>query len=156
MNIVSLIKFEEGWRAKPYLCSEGYPTAGYGFKLGPKGAPLAHYTFTLPQAAGDAWLLCLLDSKEQEMRQNSLIASALKACEPFPARKAVMISMAYQMGVPGLAAFVNTLKAVAESRWADAAAGMLDSLWAKQTPARARRHAVQMRTGEWAAVYGAE
>ena len=60
MNNISLIKYEEGWRPKPYLCSEGYPTAGFGFKLGPKNAPLSYYTFTLPLSAGEAWLTSLL------------------------------------------------------------------------------------------------
>ena len=153
MNIISLTKYEEGWRPKPYLCSEGYPTAGFGFKLGPKNAPLSYYTFTLPLSAGEAWLTSLLESTESQMLQNSSIAPALKACEPFPARKAVLISMAYQMGIDGLAGFKNTLKNIAAGRWNDAATGMLDSKGAKQTPNRARRHAEQMRTNIWAKEY---
>ena len=153
MTIISLIKYEEGWRPKPYLCSEGYPTAGFGFKLGPKNAPLSYYTFTLPLSAGEAWLTSLLESTESQMLQNSSIAPALKACEPFAARKAVLISMAYQMGIDGLAGFKNTLKNIAAGRWNDAATGMLDSKWAKQTPNRARRHAEQMRTNIWAKEY---
>lgn len=153
MTIISLIKYEEGWRPKPYLCSEGYPTGGFGFKLGPKNAPLSYYTFTLPLSAGEAWLTSLLESTESEMLKNSSIAQALKACEPFPARKAVLISMAYQMGIDGLAGFKNTLKNIGAGRWNDAATGMLDSKWAKQTPNRARRHAEQMRTNIWAKEY---
>jgi lysozyme len=153
MNIISLIKYEEDWRPKPYLCSEGYPTVGFGFKIGPKNAPLSNYTFVLPLAAGESWLMSLLDSTENEMRRNSRIAPALLACEPFHARKAVLISMAYQMGVDGLAGFNNTLKNIASGRWNDAATGMLDSKWARQTPNRAQRHAEQMRTNIWAKEY---
>jgi len=80
---------------------------------------------------------------------------AMQACERDPARMAVLQSMAYQMGVQGLAAFKNTLQAVIERRWNDAAAGMLNSRWARQTPERAQRHAQQMRTGIWAPEYGA-
>ena len=79
---------------------------------------------------------------------------ALQICAADPARLAVLQSMAYQMGVQGLAAFKNTLQAVIERRWNDAAAGMLNSRWARQTPDRAKRHAQQMRTGIWAPVYG--
>ena len=61
--------------------------------------------------------------------------------------------MAYQMGIDGLAGFKNTLKNIAAGRWNDAATGMLDSKWAKQTPNRARRHAEQMRTNIWAKEY---
>lgn len=156
-SIYSLLKFEEGWRDKPYLCTEGYPTVGFGFRIGPKGANIKHYQFTLPVRAGEAWLDSLLDELELEMRRlpQPQLALALTACTPYPARQAILKSMAYQMGVQGLAAFKNTLQAVIEQRWNDAAAGMLNSRWAKQTPDRAKRHAEQMRTGLWAPEYGA-
>jgi lysozyme len=64
-------------------------------------------------------------------------------------RQAVLIGMAFQMGVSGLLGFRATLQAVREERYADAKRGMLASLWAKQTPGRARRLAEQMLTGEW-------
>ena len=65
------------------------------------------------------------------------------------ARKAIIISMAFQMGTNGLLGFKNTLAMVQAGRYAEAAAGMLNSKWAQQTPARAKRHAEQMKTGEW-------
>ncbi|MBC8674464.1 hypothetical protein H2136_23215 [Aeromonas hydrophila] len=49
--------------------------------------------------------------------------------------------------------FKNTLQAVIERRWNDAA-GMLNSRWASR-PRAAQRHALQMRTGLWAPEYGA-
>lgn len=63
------------------------------------------------------------------------------------ARFDVLVEMAFQMGVDGLAKFTNTLRAVREKRWDDAANGMLASLWAKQTPGRAQELAKVMRTG---------
>jgi lysozyme len=65
------------------------------------------------------------------------------------ARKAVLVGMAFQMGLQGLLAFKNTLAHVKAGRYIDAADGMLQSLWARQTPARAKRMALQMKTGEW-------
>ncbi|QDH46775.1 putative lysozyme [Aeromonas phage LAh_8] len=150
-SIVNLIELEEGWREKPYFCTEGYPTIGFGFKIGPKGAPLSNYQFKISKAVGAVWLNELVDEFVKDMEKYQHIDDALKACND--ARKAVLISMAYQMGVDGLAAFKNTLRAVAESRWTDAKAGMLNSKWAKQTPERANRHANQMLTGEWDKVY---
>jgi len=61
----------------------------------------------------------------------------------------VLYSMAYQLGVDGLAAFNETLKMVAAGDFSGAANGMLNSLWARQTPGRARRHAEVMRTGTY-------
>ncbi|CAM4077799.1 Lysozyme [Bordetella tumbae] len=65
------------------------------------------------------------------------------------ARKGVLLNMAFQMGVDGLLGFKNTLAMVARHDYAKAADGMLNSLWARQTPARAQRLSKQMRTGEW-------
>ena len=64
-------------------------------------------------------------------------------------RQAVLIGMAFQMGTAGLLQFRNTLRAVRDNRWFDAAGGMLSSRWATQTPGRASRMAKQMETGEW-------
>lgn len=66
-----------------------------------------------------------------------------------PVRFAVLLNMAYQMGVDGLFGFVNTLKMIESGDYDSAATGMLNSLWAKQTPDRAKRLSKQMRTGEW-------
>jgi len=66
------------------------------------------------------------------------------------ARQAVLIGMAYQMGVPGLMAFRNTLAALHNEDYAAAARGMRASKWARQTPGRAERMAKQMETGRFA------
>ncbi|MCT9812405.1 glycoside hydrolase family protein [Acidovorax sp. Be4] len=66
-----------------------------------------------------------------------------------PARFGVMLNMAFQMGVDGLLGFQNTLAMVKAGDYAGAAAGMLNSKWATQTPARAQRLSVQMRSGVW-------
>jgi lysozyme len=57
--------------------------------------------------------------------------------------------MSFQLGVDGLLGFKNTLKMIEQRNYEAAAAGMLNSLWAKQTPERANRMAEQMRTGIW-------
>ena len=57
--------------------------------------------------------------------------------------------MSFQMGVNGLKAFKNTLSSVANGLYEKAAAQMLDSLWATQTPERAKRLSEQMSKGEW-------
>ena len=59
MNFIEMclliIKSEEGFRVKPYYCTEGYPTIGYGRVIGAKGSEL-------PNVSTDAdneqeWLL---------------------------------------------------------------------------------------------------
>jgi lysozyme len=65
------------------------------------------------------------------------------------ARQAVVFSMCFQMGLEGLLGFRSTLNSMRDERYADAAEGMRRSLWAKQTPERAKRLAYQMDSGEW-------
>lgn len=62
-------------------------------------------------------------------------------------RQDVLVNMAFNIGVTGLAQFHNTLAAVKAGQWAQASAGMLHSAWATQVPNRAERLAEQMRTG---------
>lgn len=65
------------------------------------------------------------------------------------ARKGVLLNMSFQMGVEGLLEFERTLALVRDGKYENAAHAMEQSLWAKQTPARAARMAEQMRTGQW-------
>lgn len=65
------------------------------------------------------------------------------------ARKGVLLNMAFQMGVEGLLGFTNTLALIQAGDYVGAAAGMLQSKWAQQTPARAQRLAQQMASGRW-------
>lgn len=146
-DIYKLLEREEGWRSIPYICSEGYPTVGYGFRIGPKGAPLSNYTFVLPREAGDAWFSAYLKEMIQDMYKDPRIGPALKRVDT--PRAAILMSMAYQMGVAGLAGFSNTLSLIAKGDYDQAAKNMLVSKWARQTPERAKRHSEQLRTGVW-------
>ena len=65
-------------------------------------------------------------------------------CEP---RQAVLVAMAYQMGIGRLQKFVDTLNAVESQHFAHAAESMRQSNWAHQTPKRAIRMAYQMERG---------
>ncbi len=62
-------------------------------------------------------------------------------------RKVVILHLAFNLGYTKLAKFVNTLKAVNEGRWEDAARGMENSLWYKQVGNRSKRLVKLMREG---------
>ena len=66
-----------------------------------------------------------------------------------PARRGVLINMAFQLGVAGLLGFKNTLAMIEAGKYQDAANAMLQSKWATQTPARAKRLSNQMMAGVW-------
>lgn len=85
------------------------------------------------------------------MAGNGDIHDAMCCCSQ--PRQDILTSMAYQMGVSGLSEFHHMLEAICNQDWNEAAAQMLDSTWAKQTPERANRHADVMRSGQWAPTY---
>jgi len=66
-----------------------------------------------------------------------------------PVRQGVLMNMTFQIGINGVMAFQQTLEKVQGGDYAAAADRMLQSKWAAQTPARAKRLAIQMRDGVW-------
>lgn len=65
------------------------------------------------------------------------------------ARRGVLLNMAFQMGLQGLLGFRNTLATIQSGNYKLAAQQMLQSLWATQTPERAKRLSDQMADGQW-------
>ena len=80
-NITSLVQYEEGFREKPYLCSEGYPTVGTGIRIGPKGADLRNYEFTVPREVDAVWLQSILNSTMRSMLSTERIAQAMNVLD---------------------------------------------------------------------------
>ena len=64
-------------------------------------------------------------------------------------RQAVCVSMCFQMG-SGPLHWPHFIAALKIPDYAAAAVAGLDSLWAKQTPARAQREMSMLSTGAWA------
>lgn len=133
-RIIEQIKQHEGLKLKPYRCTSGKLTIGYGRNLEAKGI-----------SKGEAESMLLSDIAEVEERL--VRAGFLSGLND--ARKAVLINMAFQLGFNGLSKFRNMLAAVQSEQYVLAASEMLDSLWAKQTPNRAKELSEQMLTGEF-------
>ena len=64
-------------------------------------------------------------------------------------RKAALLNMAFNLGVPKLKGFVNMLLALKMGQWQKAHDHTLNSIWASQVHGRAVRIAKQFLTGEW-------
>lgn len=140
-TVEDLLCFEEGYRAEPYYCSEGYPTIGIGTRIGPKGAALVNYQMHWSKEIAKAHL------REEVKAISDKIDGYPWFRQCNGPRRAVLISMAYQMGVSGLLGFRNTLRLIEEGNFAVAGRNMRASKWYKQTPARAERHARVMESG---------
>jgi lysozyme len=146
-QIIAILNFEEGYREAPYLDSQGFPTVAGGIRIGPKGASLSNYNFLVPRLVGDTWKQSIVAGKVQQIHSRTALQQALAQCSE--ARCDVLYSMAYQLGIDGLALFRNMLTAITQKDFDAAADAMLNSLWANQTPGRARRHAEVMRSGTY-------
>lgn len=145
--IHKLLKFEEGYREEPYYCSEGFPTIGYGQRIGPKGIDLKLYQFTCSEELAKVWLDESLAPIFLELTyQPWFIALNLD-------RQSVIVSMAYQLGISGLYKFKRMVAALVKEDWETACTEALDSKWARQTIGRANRHATILLHGDFAKVY---
>lgn len=151
-QIIQILNFEEGYKTSPYRDTEGYPTVACGIKIGPKGADMSNYTFTVPRNVGDVWLQTFVDNAINQCRNTPSIYAALQKCNP--ARADILYSMAFQMGINGLAGFKNTLVMISNGNFTGASSGMLSSKWAQQTRGRALRHSEVMRSGTYDAYKG--
>lgn len=144
MKLAEMLEGEEGRVRHAYQDSLGYWTIGVGRLIDKrKGGGLSD---------DEIDYLLANDIKTKGAEVLAALPWVAQLNEP---RQAVVIGMAFQMGLgnaeagTGLLGFKQTLASMRDERFADAAHRMLQSLWARQTPARARRMARQMETGEW-------
>jgi lysozyme len=137
MTIEEMLLEEEGYRAHVYKDSLGISTIGVGRNVDKlHGGP----GITKEEAL---YLLRNDIAKVQKQLQRELPWIA----QLDDVRRKVLIDMAFNLGIGGLLKFRNTLRAVKEQRWDDAAAGMVNSLWHRQVGLRARRLALMMKKG---------
>lgn len=138
MNLAEQLELEEGRSATVYLDSLGFQTIGVGRLVDARrGGGLSD---------DEIDYLLANDIREKTAQVMASLPWAASLNEP---RQAVVIGMAFQLGVGGLLGFKSALAAAQVGRWSDASAAMLNSAWARQTPARAARLAKQMLTSEW-------
>ena len=140
MNVLKIIAFEEGFMSKPYLCSEGFVTVGLGTKLHrSKGMNPEDFPIRVSRRMAEEWL-----STEVDIKHNKLSYKITYGGLDHD-RRAIILSMAYQMGTSGVLGFKNMWNYISNGAYHLAAEEMLDSKWARQTPERAERHARVMR-----------
>lgn len=133
-NLLAIIRRHEGLRLKPYLCSEGKITIGFGRNLEDMG----------------------ISEKEAEMLLMSDIERCYEELDVFSwfhdldqVRQEAVVNMLFNLGLPTFLQFKKTLKFLAEGAYSQAAAEMLDSKWARQVGDRANELAYMIETGTY-------
>ena len=134
-SLVAQIKRHEGIRLAAYEDHLGYLTIGVGR---------------------------LIDARRgggiSEEEADYLLANDLATCVQdllgIPAfagldhvRQQALVNMRFQLGAQGIRAFRRMWKAIGKHDFEAASVEALDSVWAKQTPSRAKEIAEQLRTG---------
>jgi len=130
MIIHEQLKRHEGFEAKPYKCSEGKLTIGYGFNI---------------EAGIDEDTAELLLMKQVSKIQLQLLGKyEWYRYLPDP-RRDVITNMAFNLGVGGFSKFKKMIKAIEDKDNKEVVNQMLDSKWAHQVKGRAYELADQWR-----------
>lgn len=145
---LACLKREEGFSGEVYYDSLGFPTIGYGTKLGSKNAPLSEFTQKISKY--DA-LGLMSDDVERVIESLERFRFFLCCSDT---RKAILVCMAYQLGVAGLVKFKDMISAISVNDFDAACRHGLNSLWRKQCEARAAREMAVLRTNDFSKGYG--
>ena len=124
MSLIESIKQHEGYVGVVYKDSLGIDTIGYGFAI---------KDLELDVDVCDI----ILERKVKAL--NDMIMIKFNWYRYMPQEiKDVVTEMCYQLGVGGFSKFKKTIAYLQNKQFRDASEEMLDSLWAKQTPNRAK------------------
>ncbi len=146
----TLIQDDEGYRERPYLDTKQNVTIGIGDNLSLEG-------ITTLEQANKKYPNGI--SIEQARTKAQVTITRIANSLPYyikvfndldDVRQAVLIDMAYNMGVNGLLKFHDTLNFILAEDYVSASKEMLRSDWAIiDVPNRAKRLSIMMLTGEW-------
>ena len=131
MDLLKELKKHEGFRPSVYECTEGYETIGYGFAI--KDLVLDE----------DVAELILMKKLHKLLERIRIAFPWFKDIDD--KARSVVVNMCYQLGLSGFSKFKKTIYLLETEQYEDASIEMLDSLWAKQTPSRARELSEALR-----------
>lgn len=138
-NVIQSIKKHEGLRLKPYKCPANKLTIGYGRNIEDNGI-----------SEDEAYFLLKNDIYRIEVNLTYSIVNkynfSFRTLPDFV--QDILIEMAYQLGVDGLFKFKKMFSALKNDNYDMASKEMLNSLWAKQTPKRAKTLSNLMKGGK--------
>ena len=131
MALIDDLKKHEGFRSTVYQCTEGYDTIGYGFAI---------KDLKIDEDIAELILMRkLADLQDKISHTFGWFHNAHEVIQD------IVTNMCYQLGLSGFSKFKKTIYLLETEQYEEASIEMLDSLWAKQTPARARELSERIR-----------
>ena len=131
------LRLAEGLRLKPYRCTQGRLTIGYGRNLEDRGITTHEALFML--------------ANDIQTCTDELFRLFSWARDVGDVRCRVLVECLFVLGLPRFLGFKRFLAAAQAGDWAGAARELEDSEWQTQAPARVRRLAAMIATGADAA-----
>lgn len=139
MNIEKMLRYDEGYSLKVYLCTQGFKTVGIGHNL---DADPAKHILKRTLKVGDfitkeeATTLFNYDYNKVKIG----IAQHMPTFSILEEKYQIVITnMVFQMGINGVLAFHNTLDAMQRNDTKAVVSGIENSKYYKQTTNRAKR-----------------
>lgn len=133
-ELLDQLKRHEGRSLKPYKCPAGKLTIGYGRNLEDVGI-------------SEVEAMVMLRNDIEQCYEELSVFSWFEDLDQV--RQEALINMLFNLGLPTFLKFKKTLKYVAEGKYSQAAAEMLNSKWATQVGDRAKELAYMMETGAY-------
>ena len=146
VNVADVLTADEGLRLVVYDDKTGLPI-GPGSKV--EGNPTIGIGRCISSRNGITKAEALYLLQNDLAKEHSLLQGYPWYAGLDPIRQDVIVCMTFQMGLTGLLAFQWFITCLAAKNWVGAKSAMLDSLWAKETPARAGRLAAAILTGSF-------
>lgn len=151
-TVPNVIGLEEGFKATPYMDTTGHRTVGYGFNMEQPNAKALWGRAGIPEnfdavangaplSQASAQVLLAQASKAATRGIRKLVPTYDKLGDN---QKAALASLAYQLGATGLSKFKRTLAYLQEGNAKAVENSLLNSRFAEQAPARARREALML------------
>lgn len=134
MKLVKQLKRHEGYRRLVYECSRGVLTVGIGRNLESVGISEKEAEYLLQND---------IDEATKRLDAHDLLEGHDEV------RQAVLINMAFNLGINGLLKFRQSLKHWRNKDYESFSDEILKSRWARQVGSRATELSEQARTGEW-------
>lgn len=146
-QLLNMLRLHEGLRLKPYSCSGGKRTIGYGWNMSDNALPveIALHLHIYGEITKDqAEDLLIISAKRAQDQCRTLY----KGYDSFTQnRQDALADFVFNVGIGTAKKFRKANKAINEGRWNDAADEMMDSLWYRQVPNRAKEIVKMIREG---------
>ena len=139
-NLIEQLKIDEGYVGHVYPCSAGANTIGYGYNLDSNSLHLSSleisHAFRNGMGEVEAERLLILMIKKTIEELQGIFSNWSEISKP---RQDALTNMCFNLGVTRFLKFKKMIVYVEANDFVAASKEGLNSLWAKQLPARSKR-----------------